>query len=133
MKTILRKVAPDVRYDGLRQMLLDKKRDVQKQIDGLIIQRRQDQEQWREEPAMDDQDMASRDSSADQLLSLLDVWHRMRISLDEALTRLRDGTYGFCKDCGEPISKARLNALPFAKTCIDCQNVIEGLENGARG
>ncbi len=121
------------RNEGLWQMLLEKKNEVQKQIDDLILQRREEQERWRGEPAMDVQDMAYRDSSADQLLSLLEIRYRMRVTLDEALTRLREGTYGFCNECGEPVSNARLKALPFAKTCFDCQNVIEGLEKVARG
>jgi DnaK suppressor protein len=133
MKKVACEIVSDGRNEGLRQMLLEKKNEIQKQIDELIIQRREEQERWRGEPAMDNLDMAYRDSSADQLLSLLEVRHRMRITLDEALTRLREGTYGFCNECGEPINKARLKALPFAKTCVDCQNVIEGLEKVWRG
>ncbi|MGD9853283.1 MAG: TraR/DksA family transcriptional regulator [Nitrospirales bacterium] len=132
MKRMTSKIVSDGRNEGLRQMLLEKKREIQKQIDELIIQRREEQERWRGEPAMDDQDMAYRDSSADQIISLLEVRHRMRITLDEALTRLQEGTYGVCKECGEPVSRARLKALPFAKTCIECQNVIEGLEKLSR-
>ena len=37
-----------------------------------------------------------------------------------ALTKLEDGTYGTCEICGEPISEARLSALPWAIGCIDC-------------
>lgn len=133
MKKVACGIVSDGRDEGLRQMLLEKKNEIQKQIDELIIQRREEQERWRGEPAMDNLDMAYRDSSADQLLSLLEVRHRMRIILDEALTRLREGTYGFCNECGEPVSNARLKALPFAKTCVDCQNVIEGLEKVGRG
>lgn len=133
MKKVACGIVSDGRDEGLRQMLLEKKNEIQKQIDELIIQRREEQERWRGEPAMDNLDMAYRDSSADQLLSLLEVRHRMRIILDEALTRLREGTYGFCNECGEPVSNARLKALPFAKTCVDCQNVIEELEKVGRG
>lgn len=123
----------DGRQESLGHILLEKKNEIQKQIDDLIVQRREEQERWRGEPAMDNLDMAYRDSSADQLLSLLEVRHRMRITLDEALDRLREGTYGFCNECGEPVNQARLKALPFAKTCVDCQNVIEGLEKVWRG
>lgn len=41
--------------------------------------------------------------------------------IDEALFRLQEGTYGVCSRCDEPISEARLAALPFASLCRDCQ------------
>ena len=41
--------------------------------------------------------------------------------IDEALARLAQGTYGLCGDCDEPIAEARLQALPFAVVCRDCQ------------
>ncbi len=42
-------------------------------------------------------------------------------SIETALRRMRAGTYGRCIDCDESISPARLNALPFAEVCVDCQ------------
>jgi RNA polymerase-binding transcription factor DksA len=54
--------------------------------------------------------------------------------VDEALERLKKGTYGICLDCGEPIDRARLNALPAAKRCLDCQRRLEiHYTSGARG
>ena len=41
--------------------------------------------------------------------------------IEEALERLRDGTYGICMDCGLPISRRRLEALPWARYCVSCQ------------
>ena len=40
--------------------------------------------------------------------------------IDEALDRLKEGSYGLCS-CGKPIPKARLRALPYASLCIECQ------------
>ena len=42
-----------------------------------------------------------------------------------ALQRIEEGVYGHCRDCGEPIGTARLDANPFADRCIDCQTVRE--------
>jgi len=42
-------------------------------------------------------------------------------SIETALRRLRSGTYGKCIDCDGAISPERLNALPFAEVCVDCQ------------
>jgi len=42
-----------------------------------------------------------------------------------ALEKVDRGTYGICDACGRPIKKARLNALPFATLCLECQDRIE--------
>jgi len=41
--------------------------------------------------------------------------------IEEALVRLRDGSYGTCPDCGMPVSKKRLEAVPWARFCVSCQ------------
>jgi DnaK suppressor protein len=43
-----------------------------------------------------------------------------------ALHRIDKGTYGICADCQEGISPKRLNALPFATYCIQCQQIADG-------
>ena len=45
--------------------------------------------------------------------------------IDSALTRLSDGSYGTCVDCGQDIPVARLNAEPTAERCIRCQELFE--------
>ena len=45
--------------------------------------------------------------------------------LSAALDRLKDGEYGTCVECEEPISPARLRALPEVQTCVRCQDQIE--------
>jgi len=47
------------------------------------------------------------------------------IKINEALDAISQGTYGICDSCNELISKARLNVLPFARTCIKCQSEME--------
>jgi len=42
-------------------------------------------------------------------------------AIEEALARLEKGTYGTCRDCGEPISPARLSAIPWTRVCITCK------------
>ena len=45
--------------------------------------------------------------------------------LRRALDRLRDGEYGICVECGEPIAPARLRAMPEVQTCVRCQDRLE--------
>ncbi len=40
--------------------------------------------------------------------------------IDNAIARIENGTYGTCSQCGEKITKARLEALPYTELCIDC-------------
>lgn len=50
--------------------------------------------------------------------------------IDQALIRLKDGTYGICEDCQKPIGKNRLKAVPFAKYCVKHQESHENEDNG---
>ncbi len=42
-----------------------------------------------------------------------------------ALRKIEDGSFGICERCGESIAEKRLEALPFARYCIDCQRLVE--------
>jgi YteA family regulatory protein len=45
--------------------------------------------------------------------------------IEAALTRIEGGTYGICTNCGKQIPEERLEALPWATLCIDCQRNLE--------
>ena len=45
--------------------------------------------------------------------------------IDEALNRIKIGTYGACESCGGPVEKARIIALPYSRMCIGCQSKLE--------
>lgn len=49
--------------------------------------------------------------------------------VEEALLRIKDGTYGLCLDCGKSIGLKRLEARPTAELCIECKEAAERLEN----
>jgi len=42
-------------------------------------------------------------------------------AIDEALNRIDKGAFGVCRDCGELIAEARLNAIPWTRVCITCK------------
>ena len=50
-----------------------------------------------------------------------------------ALQKLEVGAFGACERCGEPIAEKRLEALPFARYCIECQRAVEEEERMAAG
>jgi len=46
----------------------------------------------------------------------------MLAEIEEALRRFDNGTYGICEDCHQPIARERLEALPYATTCLSCRS-----------
>jgi DnaK suppressor protein len=72
------------------------------------------------------------DSAQDEINSqLAEVESRELASIENALERMRTGHYGVCEGCAERIPMARLNALPYATSCIECQRESE--RNGSAG
>jgi RNA polymerase-binding protein DksA len=58
---------------------------------------------------------------------------RQLMSVDEALRRLYRSEYGVCESCGKEIGKQRLDAMPQANLCVNCQEKQEKTSNAARG
>jgi len=71
-----------------------------------------------------DQAVASYDKNALQLLG--EMASRQLRSLNHALNRIEAGEYGDCVMCGKEIAVARLEAIPWARYCVDCQELHEG-------
>lgn len=58
-------------------------------------------------------------------LELMDSERRLLTEIDEALHRIENGTYGICEGTGKPISKARLEAQPWARYSIEYARMLE--------
>ena len=52
----------------------------------------------------------------------------MLSQIEEALAKIDAGTYGTCDRCGQAIAPARLEALPYATLCVDCQDRVENTQ-----
>ena len=52
--------------------------------------------------------------------------------IHEALDRVEDGSFGTCSECDEEISTKRLNAIPWARHCIGCQEELAAIEEEAK-
>jgi DnaK suppressor protein len=88
---------------------------------GRIKELRGDQEQESEPPPADELDQARTTSEVEIHAGLIAREEDKLRFVDEALARLETGTYGVCVECNSPIPVERLNALPFAVCCIECQ------------
>jgi len=75
--------------------------------------------------AQDLADKAESSYTKEFLLSLTDSEREQLLQLDESLKVLDKGEFGTCQMCGKVISKKRLEAIPWATNCIDCQQKVE--------
>ncbi len=74
-------------------------------------------------------DQASDETERNFTLRLRNREQRLLKKVDEALQRIKDGNYGICEECGEPIGEARLEARPVTTLCIDCKREQEDVES----
>lgn len=82
---------------------------------------REEQDQDAEAAPGDEMDVARSLAEVETHASLIERIEQRLKAIDEAFTRLDQGLYGICEDCGGEIPVARLKALPFATCCVDCQ------------
>ena len=70
-------------------------------------------------------DRANNAYSRELLFSLSDGERHTLLRIEEALARIESGAYGICTNCGNEIRPGRLKAMPWARYCIDCQELAE--------
>ncbi len=75
--------------------------------------------------AQDIADKAESSYTKEFLLSLSDAERKQLFLIDDALKRIEKDEYGICQMCQKNISKKRLNAVPWAPHCIECQEKAE--------
>ena len=66
-------------------------------------------------------DQASGNNEVHIQLKLKQTDAKILQAIEDALARIDKGTYGVCRDCGEPIAEARLHAIPWTRVCISCK------------
>jgi DnaK suppressor protein len=70
-------------------------------------------------------DIGSESFAQEFSLELLQRDEATLAEIDEALDRVNSGAFGQCEGCEEPIPRVRLNAVPYARFCLDCQRKAE--------
>jgi DnaK suppressor protein len=75
------------------------------------------------EPSADEADVDAYER--EKTWALVQRLQRKLESIDRAIRMAENGTYGFCEDCGQRITPARLEILPEATLCLDCQRKFE--------
>ena len=70
-------------------------------------------------------DLAVRNYSKNVMLAVSENESRQLAEIDQALVRIEDDEYGNCQNCEKPINPKRLQAIPWARYCLDCQELQE--------
>jgi DnaK suppressor protein len=124
------KGAAKTRYNELKKMLEDRRRELMSEVQGRIRDVRTDSSKDRE--VLDQGESSEVDIQEDIEFALIQMKSETLNKIDAALRRLDDGSYGDCFECGDEISEARLRALPFAVRCKDCEEARETAEQRER-
>ena len=111
------------RYNELRKMLEDRRRELMNEVQGRMRDVRSSEGKDRE--VLDQGESSEVDIQEDIEFALIQMKSETLNKVDAALRRLEEGTYGNCFECGDEISEARLRALPFAVRCKDCEEARE--------
>lgn len=104
-----------------RDRLLDRREGLVGQVQAAELYSRERDAEATQDPA----DMAANAYTKELLVSMSDNDRQLLNSIDEALDRIEDGEYGKCIRCGEAVSEKRLEAVPWARHCIRCQDLHE--------
>jgi len=132
MATTKTKAAPKAtsRYNELRKMLEDRRRELMSEVQGKIRDVRTDNMKDRE--VLDQGESSEVDIQEDIEFALIQMKSETLNKIDAAIRRLGEGTYGDCFECGDEIAEPRLRALPFAVRCKDCEAARETAEQRER-
>ena len=104
-----------------RRLLDDKKSS----LSAEIAKTRSAEEETTEESTQDIADKAVSSYTREFLYSLTDGERNTLLHIDDALARIDEGNYGLCLNCSQLMTEKRLNAVPWAPYCLDCQELSE--------
>jgi DnaK suppressor protein len=132
-KTVAASAMPRSRYTELKQMLVERRREIQAEVQGKMRGVREEGT-WggKLNEVLDAVESAEADIQEDLEFALVQMKSETLNKINDALVRLEQGNYGNCFDCGEEIAEKRLRALPFAVRCKDCEETRENAEQRER-
>jgi DnaK suppressor protein len=115
----------EARFDELRRMLEERRDELAGAVKDKIRDVRADATRSGGHRPTDLNGMPEADIHEDIEFALLQMKTETLTKVNAALERLEEGTYGYCYACGEEIASQRLQALPFAARCLDCEETHE--------
>jgi DnaK suppressor protein len=109
------------RLDVYKKRLLTK----QEELRGMVSRTELDGRSADDDPTQDPADKAASSYNKEFLFSVSNGDRTLLAQVQEALDRLNDGTFGECVSCGLEMQPKRLEAVPWARHCIPCQEKQE--------
>ncbi len=113
------------RYDELKYMLEARRLEIIGEVQHKMRDVRTEGAAALLHDVRDDAETSEADIQDDIEFALLQMKAETLNKITEALSRLDEGTFGYCYECGKEISSRRLRALPFAVRCTDCETIRE--------
>jgi DnaK suppressor protein len=120
------------KFEAVRRKLIAMQQDIIKGVKSEVVQILKEEDKYN--GVSDDGDFADV-AFRDAMQASIFNRHRSQLrEIEEALRKISEGTYGICDDCEEEIPVGRLNVMPFALRCVDCQEKHEILRSeGSEG
>ena len=112
---------PKRELEKYRKLLQEKKTSLLAEL----AKTRHAEEETTEESTQDIADKAVSSYTREFLYSLNDAERSTVQQIDQALSRIEDGTYGLCLNCGTPMNEKRLSAIHWSRHCVECQELAE--------
>ena len=121
------------RYSELKRMLEERQREIQAEVQGRMRDVRAEGA-WgnKTNDVLDAVESSEADIQDEIEFALIQMKSETLNKIADALTRLDQGDYGNCFECGDEIAEKRLRALPFAVRCKDCEEAREVAEQRER-
>ncbi|MFB0525076.1 MAG: TraR/DksA family transcriptional regulator [Phycisphaerae bacterium] len=119
--------AADIKH--FKQLLLEKRREILRNVneieDEALKKSRLDASGDLSSMPIHMADLGTDNYEQEFVLGLMDSERKLLREIDDALQRIEQRTYGTCEGTGKPIPKARLEAQPWAKYCVEYARMLE--------
>jgi DnaK suppressor protein len=109
------------RLEYYKKKLMTRREELMK----TIARTEEEGRQADDDPTVDLADKAANSYTKEFLFGMTNTDRTILNMIDEALKRIKANEYGLCANCQEEMQQKRLEAVPWAKNCINCQEKIE--------
>ena len=124
-----KKLLTATQIEHFKQLLLEKRREILKNVneieDEALKKSRLDASGDLSSMPFHMADLGTDNYEQEFVLGLMDSERKLLHEIDDALQRIEDRNYGICEGTGQPIPKARLEAQPWAKYCVEYARKLE--------
>jgi len=118
-KTVEEKPLTASEIQKFRDILTEK----QEELSDVVSRKKEEQEFQQEEPEIGDEaDIATRSVEKELLFDITDSEKQNLDGIDAALRKIEKGVFGRCESCQKTIPRLRLEVMPWARYCIQCQS-----------